>query len=108
MELSDWHLWYKRSGGRQLRTLLMDEWDPIGVRGVPEAFDEYDGYVSRIADSLRRGAGVDEIAAMLSKYRTDWMSLGSEPQTDASAAKSIVDWYADAMRETSGPVRESE
>jgi hypothetical protein len=31
MELSDWHLWYKRRGGRQLRTLLMDTWDPIGV-----------------------------------------------------------------------------
>jgi hypothetical protein len=56
MDLSDWHLWYKRRGGRELRTLLMDRWDPIGVRGVPEAITEYDSYASRIAGSLRRGA----------------------------------------------------
>lgn len=101
MDLSDWHLWYKRRGGRQLRTLLMDNWDPIGVRGVPEAIDEYDGYVSRIADGLRRGADVDQVAAMLSNYRTDAMSLGSEPETDAAAARAIVDWYTESMRDAS-------
>lgn len=102
MELSDWHLWYKRRGGRELRTLLMAEWDPIGVRDWPEAINEYDGYVSRIAGSLRRGADVLEVAAMLSSYRTDAMSLGSEPETDAAAARAIVDWYTEVMRDAPG------
>lgn len=105
MELSDWHLWYKRRGGRQLRTLLMDNWDPIGVRGVPEAIDEYDSYVSRIATSLRGGADVRQVSAMLGALRTDAMDLGAEPETDAAAARSIVDWYAEAMRTEEDPER---
>jgi hypothetical protein len=99
MDLSDWHLWFKGRGGRQLRTLLMDNWDPIGVRGVPEAIDEYDTYVARIADSLRRGADVHQVAAMLSAIRTDYMSLAADPAVDATAAAAIVDWYTQAMRD---------
>jgi hypothetical protein len=34
----------------------MDEWDPIHVRGVPEAADEYDAYLGQIASRLREGA----------------------------------------------------
>jgi hypothetical protein len=30
---------------RQIRRVLMEYWDPIGVNGIPEAADEYDGYV---------------------------------------------------------------
>jgi hypothetical protein len=33
-------MWWKRSGARELRQLFMDEWDPIHIRGVPEAADE--------------------------------------------------------------------
>jgi hypothetical protein len=99
MELSEWHLWFKQQGGRQLRALLMDKWDPIGVQGVPEATSEYDGYVARIADMLRRGADAEQVAAMLSSIRTDAMGLPPEPDTDIAAATTIVDWYADALRD---------
>jgi hypothetical protein len=30
---------------RQIRRVLMEHWDPIGVAGIPEAADEYDGYI---------------------------------------------------------------
>jgi hypothetical protein len=33
---------------RRIRSVLMDDWDPIGVQGVPEAADEYDSYVMPI------------------------------------------------------------
>ncbi|HKG57802.1 MAG TPA: hypothetical protein VKA85_11190 [Candidatus Limnocylindrales bacterium] len=105
MDLSEWHLWFKRRGGRQLRILLMDNWDPIGVRGAPEAIDEYDRYVGRIADSLRRGANVQHVAAMLTAARTGSIGLGADPETDATAARSIVDWYAAAMRDEANPAR---
>ena len=98
MDLSAWHLWYKRRGGRQLRQLMMEEWDPIEVQGVPEALDEYDTYVGRVADRLRRGASADEVAAMLGAYRTESMELAPDPIADLAAATVIVAWYGEAMR----------
>ena len=53
MELSDWHMWWKRRGGSGIRRLLMEEWDPIGVKGIPEAADEYDSYRGAVAGMLR-------------------------------------------------------
>lgn len=105
MDGSEWYRWYKHEGGRQLRGLLMDTWDPIGVRGVPEAMDEYDTYAGRIADNLRRGADVEFVSTMLSAIRVDGMSLEPNPDTDAKAALAIVDWYANAMRADDGPTR---
>jgi len=30
---------------RQIRRVLMEAWDPIGVSDIPEAADEYDSYI---------------------------------------------------------------
>ena len=38
---------------RSIRSVLMQEWDPIGVRGVPEAADEYDNYIIPVSQILR-------------------------------------------------------
>ena len=35
-----------------LRQLLMLEWDPIGVKGIAEAQDEYDSYIPKIYQLL--------------------------------------------------------
>ena len=32
----------------RVRDVLMREWDPIGVSGIPEAADEYDSYLGTI------------------------------------------------------------
>jgi hypothetical protein len=86
MELSEWHLWFKRRGGRALRDLVMREWDPIGVSGAPEALDEYDGYLGRIADRLRREAPAEEIAELLGSFRTSDRSDGRERSHQGSGA----------------------
>ena len=36
----------------QIRHVLMDVWDPIGVRDSPSAWDEYDGYIGRLYELL--------------------------------------------------------
>ena len=42
-----------RRWGARLREVFMAEWDPIGVKGVPDAQDEYDHYVGKVAAMIR-------------------------------------------------------
>jgi hypothetical protein len=102
MELSEWHRWWKEFGARQLRDLLMREWDPIGVSEAPEARDEYDGYLGSIAAGLHRGDSVDELAELLARFRTDRMGLRPDPDRDFSAAKAIHEWYGASLTRAAG------
>ncbi len=90
-----WYAWYKRSGRRQLRDLLMREWDPIGISDEPEATGEYDRYLDVVADRLRRGVTAAELADHLERLRTDEMGLDPEPSTDLGASDMLVAWYAE-------------
>lgn len=45
----------------QIRKVLMSDWDPIGVAGIPEAADEYDSYIPKIHQLLVAGASISEI-----------------------------------------------
>ncbi len=40
-----------------IRDVLVHDWDPVGVGGVPEAQDEYDSYVGAFTDSWYQGPG---------------------------------------------------
>ena len=57
----------------------MTEWDPIGVRDVPQASDEYDSYIGGFYELLKRGASEAEIGDCLRWIEVDQMGL-----TDAS------------------------
>jgi hypothetical protein len=99
MELADWHRWWKERGGRGVRRLLMDEWDPIGVRDWPEAADEYDRYVGVVGRMLHEGATAD-IATYLRGIREDYMGLGPSEagrERDRAVARRLVEWYAGEM-----------
>jgi hypothetical protein len=106
MELSEWHLWFKRRGGRELRDLVMREWDPIGVSDAPEARDEYDGYLGRIAERLRREAPAEEIAELLGSFRTADMGLRSDSPADRRVAEILIAWYTNEMA-TNGRAEEA-
>ena len=91
MDLSTWRTWWKRVGERELRRLVMEEWDPFHVsdRG-PEAFGEYDSYLGQIARRLREGASAEEIASYLATAREN---MDPDP-ADLHASERIVEWYA--------------
>ena len=57
----------------------MTDWDPIGVSDVPEAQDEYDGYVSIFVALLTRGASDEEIVRALHAIETETMGLAGSP-----------------------------
>ena len=53
VELAEHHEWWRHRGGQELRRLLMERWDPIGVNDAPEAASEYDGYRAAVIQLLR-------------------------------------------------------
>jgi hypothetical protein len=52
-----------RENRAEVRKLLLREWDPIGVKHVPEASDEYDAYVGEVyvmlMDDLANAAAIE-------------------------------------------------
>jgi hypothetical protein len=85
-------MWRKRLGARELRRVVLEEWDPIGVSDAPEAVDEYDSYLGPIADRLRSGASLEQIADYLRRAR-EGMGLDPDARTDVRASKRIAEWY---------------
>jgi uncharacterized protein (DUF111 family) len=69
-----------RENRRLLRELLMKEWDPIGVRGIPAAHDEYDRYVEEIYVMLVDGdATIAEMERYLEEVELEYMGLRDVP-----------------------------
>ena len=69
----------------RVRTILLSEWDPIGVREFPNASDEYDGYVALIVKMVMSGKSADDLAEYLLKVEIDNMGL----EGDKDRARSV-------------------
>ncbi len=70
----------------EIRHVLWEQWDPIGVNDEPDAFGEYNGYAGGIYDLLMRGASDDEIAQQLHSYETVEMELHRRTNEQRMAA----------------------
>jgi hypothetical protein len=69
-----------------IRDVLMREWDPIGVAGVPQAQDEYDGYINEIYGLLIRREPRHKLVDFLWWAETQHMSLyGNRQRTERTA-----------------------
>ena len=58
-----------------IRRVLLNVWDPIGVKDEPNAQDEYDCCVGHLVTLLTRGASDDEIVDYLWERGTEHMGL---------------------------------
>lgn len=55
-----------RENRARVREILLRDWDPIGVYGIPQAADEYDAYADKAYVMLMdEGATANEIAGYL-------------------------------------------
>ncbi len=73
-----------------IRGILLREWDPIGVADVPEAQDEYDGYVHEIHGMLVRHEPRPRLVDHLWWLETEHMGLcGTRQRTEAIADRLI-------------------
>ena len=86
----------------------MNAWDPIGVKGKPEAAGEYDDYVLQLGRRLRAGETEEELERYLSRIRTEVMGLRARHDVDRSAARRMSAWYGVAMHKAADAKREAE
>jgi len=61
----------------EIRRVLLEVWDPIGIQNVPNARDEYDSYLSGVFSLLASGASDDELATHLHHIVTETMGLSA-------------------------------
>jgi hypothetical protein len=48
-----------------IRHVLLEVWDPIGIKDEPNAQDEYDGYIGKLYELLLSGSSDSELAGYL-------------------------------------------
>lgn len=58
-----------------VRRILLEEWDPIGVRGFPQAADEYDLYIDGVYRLLASGASPKAVAEHLCTIERERMGF---------------------------------
>jgi hypothetical protein len=63
----------------KVRQVLLADWDPIGIRDVPQAHDEYDEYVPPIARMLAERTTAVELSDRLLKIERDALGLKGDP-----------------------------
>ncbi len=67
----------------------MEVWDPIGVRGEPNAESEYDGYIGEIYGLLVNGARDENLADHLWRIATEQMGLSPKRSDMADTVKAL-------------------
>ena len=53
----------------RIRSVLLEDWDPIGIRGIPGAADEYDSYAMPIYSILRQHRSEEALLDYLENHR---------------------------------------
>jgi hypothetical protein len=66
----------------EIRDVLMQVWDPIGVKGAANAPDEYDSYIGGIYNLLRGGASDERIQEHLWLLVTETMRLSGARKSE--------------------------
>jgi hypothetical protein len=93
MDAQAYERWWRERGDRELRELLLSEWDPIGIADLADApLDEYEHYAGQLARRLRAGAGDEEIAAVLESFRKD-MGLEPSDELPLGVAHTLREWF---------------
>jgi hypothetical protein len=59
--------------------VLWEVWDPLQVRGLSSASDEYDDYAPEICDLLNTGASAAELASLLNQIYAGTIGGGKLP-----------------------------
>ena len=83
----------------QIKVLLWEEWDPIGVNDSPCARDEYDSYAFQLFISLRQGMNEASIAEYLRWAELEHMGLSHSSGREANIAQKVLTLHHQANQE---------
>jgi hypothetical protein len=73
----------------EIRHVLVDIWDPIGVKGEPNAQNEYDGYLGGVYGLLVGDASDEQIEAHLRQIVTERMGLSAQKDATTATVKAL-------------------
>ena len=73
-----------------IKNVLMQDWDPIGIQEIPEAQDEYDTYVPKIYSMLISRKPIDEVLEYLIWLEGEHMGLTVNRQRTQFIAEKLV------------------
>lgn len=80
----------------KIREAFLTKWDPIGIGKMPEASNEYDGYIPAMCQLLEGGATHDEVFEFLWTIETETIGLSGNRQ----ATEEFADWLCAAAAES--------
>lgn len=69
---------------------VLHDWDPIGIRNIPEAKDEYDSYVPRICELLKLPNCRSDLVSYLWWLVTEQMGLSGNRQVTEDFADRLI------------------
>jgi hypothetical protein len=72
-----------------VRQLLLQDWDPVGIRDVAAAQDEYDLYVDPIARIVERGESEEAITKYLLELEFDITGMQGDIERTRRVAKRL-------------------
>jgi uncharacterized protein YeaO (DUF488 family) len=78
-----------------IRRALIEKWDPIGIRKIPEAHDEYDLYIAPVYELLAAQCSKSELFDYLWRVETERMGLCGNSLATEIFTESLLDLWAD-------------
>lgn len=73
----------------EIKRVLLEVWDPIGVKDIGEAQDEYDSYVGDVYDLLIGQATDNELQTHLWRIVKERMELPAKKEDMTDTVKSL-------------------
>lgn len=71
----------------EIRTVLIKDWDPVGIGKNSNLSDEYDGYIGSIIQILMHAPSIESIISLLKKIENEDMGIEN---TDTNCLYSIA------------------
>ncbi len=82
-----------------IREAVLNEWDPIGVKDIAEARDEYDSYIPMLCKLIMTKSSKEDIFKYLWNLETQHMGLDGDRQATDKFADKLLQLSSDIIKD---------